>query len=164
MVCHANPIDSLVVKMAVPASASPFTSFPAEFVDVLKQVNTFYDNNGKKIVLLDSVRCFAAQTPTWPIAPFQTPDPTIMGQSVSLSSRGVTDDIIHRKYWRFKVVDPWAVETEQSAGYGVSLAMWKGEICLRAVYNEVYHDHDEVLKFLTTVKELLIKGLGLVEE
>ncbi|KUJ16935.1 uncharacterized protein LY89DRAFT_718652 [Mollisia scopiformis] len=160
MICHTNSTSVLVVHLTIPSDSAPHTAqSPHEFQDVLEQVQHFYHKNAKEVNLLDGARCFAARTLEWPTSA-QLPELGI--PSVSLSRRGVTDQYIQARHGRLEVVDPWAVGTELSAGLGVSVATCQGAMCLRAAYNEAYHEEVGVLGFLEIVKRVVLEGLGVV--
>ncbi|KAK0116556.1 hypothetical protein ONS96_012414 [Cadophora gregata f. sp. sojae] len=158
MTCHANSTSLMVVDVIIPSSASTIArTCPKEFSTVLK----FYQEEAIPKDLLEAALCFAARTPICPSVSSPLPAPT-QSASVSLSSRGITDYHVKHRYGPFEVLDPWCMGTELSIALGLAVNTWKGEMCLCAGYNMVFHEHKDVQLFLESVKRTVMEGLDIV--
>jgi hypothetical protein len=58
------------------------------------------------------------------------------------------------------VDDPWVIGAEYRTGLGLFLSTFKGVLCMYAGYNKAYHSEDEVVRFLESVKDIVLAGLG----
>jgi hypothetical protein len=95
-VYHCPSAINLAVDLTIPATNAPTpTAQPAEeFLQVLKQVNAFYQSfNPDSDYLAIVPSLFAGSTPLYPEEPCPVPPPK-MSPSVSLSSMGLVDKII----------------------------------------------------------------------
>jgi hypothetical protein len=147
MLCHTNSTSLLIVSFPLPNTAPPTKQSPEEFRQVLEQVKAFYTHHSKPD-LMSAPLCFSARTPSYPtsnlpavLAPDSAPNP-------SLSSRGITENFIKHNYGPFEVLDPWAVGTEFSPGYRVSLATWKGKFALHAALMRLFTIWGRWMSFL----------------
>jgi hypothetical protein len=161
-VYHSVSANSLVVDLTIPSNCSHSTITSSdEFAFALKQVKDFYQNvkiDADYLSIVPSL--FSAVTPPYPEKVCKVPPPNST-PSASLSSMGLVDRIVSPEHGPFRLDDPWVIGAEYSTGLGLFLGTWRGRMCLSAVHNEAFHGEKDVLKFLESVKTIVMGGLGL---
>ena len=162
MTCHANSTSLMVIDVSIfPSATASNRQCPEEFSTILEQVRNLYETKALPNDMLEAALCFAARCPTYPTASSPLPSSN-QSASVSLSSRGITDHYVKHWYGPFEVLDPWCMGTELSNALGVALNTWKGEMCLRAGYNVVFHEQRDVDMFLESVQRIVLEGQEIV--
>lgn len=160
-VYHSASAYSLVIDVVIPAvgQSKIATKSLNEFELALNQVKDFYQSWTPDADFLSMVP-FIATGKLPPYSPETGPvPPPDHSPSVSLSSMGVLDRIIKPQRGVFKVENPWVIGAEYRTGMGLFLSTWEGVLCLGAGYNDAYHSQDEVLRFLESVKDIVLAGL-----
>lgn len=160
-VYHSASAVSLAVDVVIPSvEQSRLASKNSNAFELaLNQVRDFYKSWTPDVDFLSMVP-FIATGKLPPYSPETGPvPPPDRSPSVSLSSMGILDQIIKPQQGSFKVEDPWVIGAEYRSALGLFLSTWKGVLCLGAGYNSAYHTKDEVLRFLESVKEIVLAGL-----
>ncbi|KAH6890657.1 hypothetical protein B0T10DRAFT_486401 [Thelonectria olida] len=138
-----------------------------EFLQITQQMKAFYDNlrNDPDHHKLVCAICtlFTPPIPDAQLAPDKkrsVPGPREL-PSVSLSSLGKIDDKVDHTHGKFEVYEPWVTGEELGNGYGLFLGTFRGELCLSGVYNDAWHDEDEMMRFLEHCKKIVLEAFGL---
>ena len=137
-----------------------------EFTNLAEQVKSYYHR------IRDSPDSLALAPSCWSMATPHIADPTATETpvpapnstpSVGISSMGVIDRIISPRYGALEIDNPWVSGEELGTGFGVFLGSWEGSLKVSAVFNDAWHDGEEVEAFLRRVRGVVWKGLGLDE-
>ncbi|KAF4977299.1 hypothetical protein FZEAL_6187 [Fusarium zealandicum] len=141
-----------------------------EFLDIMQQFRTFYDsikNDPDHYALVCAIcALFTPPIPDAELAPNSkrpVPPPRDL-PSVSLSSLGRIDDKVDHSHGEFQLHDPWVTGEELMNGYGCFLGTFRGELVLSGVYNDAWHDADEMSIFLKRCVSIVFEGLGLSQD
>ena len=95
---------------------------------------------------------------------FMRPPPpeAIPPSEPALSSLGIIDHFLDKKHGdRIEILDYWIGLEMISRQIECYVWTWKGTMRLSGCYNEAYYDRVFVEKFLYTIKDILIEGLGI---
>ncbi|RYP90948.1 hypothetical protein DL770_002953 [Monosporascus sp. CRB-9-2] len=167
-VYHSVSGKSLTVDMAWPGAddsdASQESGRKKEFLDAVQIMKDFYDevrNDSEHYALVPSI--FAAGTPALP-SPTTGPPPVPPPKtkpSVSISSMGRIDPVIKPTLGDIEAYNPWVTGEELGNGLGLFLGTYRGELCLSAAYNDVWHDEEEVFGFLKRCEDVVFRGLSI---
>ncbi|KAL5360627.1 hypothetical protein BJX96DRAFT_165301 [Aspergillus floccosus] len=169
-VYHSVSGRCLAIDMIVPtlcSSAEPVIDgcgSRTEFMDIARLVRDFYlsirDDN-EHILLVPFY--WAMSTIPYPIGSTHPIPARNDAPSVSISSMGVLDNVIHREHGPFQLDDPWVTGEELGTGTGVFLGSWNGRLTLSAAYNDAWHDQREVMDFLNCCNHSIFQALEVVE-
>ncbi|TAQ84234.1 hypothetical protein B7494_g7432 [Chlorociboria aeruginascens] len=164
-VYHSASGKRLVIDIIIPSKSSTLCpdNLKSEFSIIVQQVREFYlsvqsDPDHVSMVPL----YFNDSTPQYPEQGCDVPPPNML-PSVSISSMGVIDKIIKPQHRDFQLSNPWVTGEELSTGVGIFLGTWIGELTLSAVYNEAYHEKEDIIGFLENVKRVVFLGLGVYD-
>lgn len=179
-VYHSVSSDKLVVDMTVPGEAEAvavggraMTQAEAqarkeEFLRVVQQLKDFYvkvrdDPDHYRLAPLLWARSTTSPPPTKPeealiIPPVPPPAETA---SATVSSMGGLDGMIAHKYGAIEVYSPWVTGEELRSSLGLFLGTFRGELSLSAAYNDAWHDHDGVQRFISRCLDVVNEGFGL---
>ncbi|KAJ6442533.1 alkanesulfonate monooxygenase [Purpureocillium lavendulum] len=172
-VYHSVSSDKLVVKMTVPSdeeASSDDAKAQAgrdEFLAIVSQLRGFYlkvrdDPDHHYLAPLLWAKGTTA-LPTDPkeadaVPPVPPPAETA---TATISSMGRLDDMIAQKHGAIEVYQPWVTGEELRSSLGLFLGTFRGRLSLSAAYNDAWHDHDDVVKFVRRCLEIVNTGFGL---
>ncbi|KAK0646969.1 hypothetical protein B0T16DRAFT_330665 [Cercophora newfieldiana] len=160
-VYHSISAGRLTIEMP----AIPPAGTISEFSSVLAQMRAYYlsvRDDADHYALAPYIS--AALTPdVVPDEEVPVPVPAPNGKpSVSLSSMGLVDGIIQPDRGELRVDDPWVTGEELGTGLGLFLGTFKGELCLSAAYNDVWHGKEEVDGFLDMCEKVVFDWVDAV--
>ncbi|KAF2679522.1 hypothetical protein K458DRAFT_490601 [Lentithecium fluviatile CBS 122367] len=134
-----------------------------EWSDYAEHYNALYRNSLSK-EYVDAHRAYAVRL----VALVKSLPPNLPIQSdVDISSMGIVEALIKRTYGSRDnsiAVTAISLGIENLSRQG-SCYVWtfRDQLNLRVIYNEAYHEREKMERFIRTVKESLLGGLGVVE-
>ena len=159
---HTIPSKWLAIDLVVPAKQSPQDSTDSpSFASVTSQIKKYYlDVKQDPDLVPMTPLLFGSITPPYPEEQLCKVPPPNSSPSVSISSMGVIEKLIQSSRSPFTIDAPWVTGDEYGTGVGTFLGSWRGEMTLSAVFNTAFHEEDNIVKFLSDVKEVVFAGLG----
>lgn len=150
-----NPVSIFHTGIPVVVDPAGFLENAAQFREIYAQ-NLARPGPGNMFTFLACYVEKVCAVLTRPPAPGALP-PT----EPSLSSLGVIDDYIHSRYGDVEVVDFWIGVEMLTPQLMVYVWTRRGEMELSACYNTAFYTRQFVEDFLSQVKHVLLKGLGI---
>ncbi|KAI9155678.1 hypothetical protein HJFPF1_08267 [Paramyrothecium foliicola] len=164
-VCHSVPGQDLTVDIMLYAEGTRPLGYTRrdEFIRVAQITQKFYQDLDKETqdAALTSGR-WASLTPALPCQPRPYPlPPPQKSPSVSLLDMGQMDDVVQKQYGKIRIHDAWITQEELGNGLSCYIGTFAGRLSFSAVYNEAWHELEEISEFLESCIALVFEGLEL---
>ncbi|KAL7928188.1 hypothetical protein V8C35DRAFT_333426 [Trichoderma chlorosporum] len=166
-VYHSSSGKRQAIDLRVPASnevkppCENDNEIKEEFLQTVLLVKEFYQQSSRKEHIELIASHWAASALPFPLSPLPVPNPNPL-PSITLSSMGIVDRVISPRHGDFQLHDPWVTGEELRTDLGLFLGSWTGSLTLSGVFNDAWHNAEEVLGILQSCESIAFKGLGIL--